>query len=123
MLPALRRACRWGIAANEKAVASNLSAAWTPVWQDTLIGGVLQGRKQVDPRGASRICRRSVWSLAVHIAGIAGAPAVLEALRQSTYKEVKDTDQLRDRRKVKEDVQKQGLVGWVHNTGDSDFAL
>lgn len=114
---------RRGIAANEKAVASNLSAAWTPVWQDTLIGGVLQGRKQVDPRGASRICRRSVWSLAVHIAGIAGAPAVLEALRQSTYKEVKDTDQLRDRRKVKEDVQKQGLVGWVHNTGDSDFAL
>jgi tRNA-specific adenosine deaminase 1 len=114
---------RRGIAAHEKAVASNLSAVHTPSWQETLIGGVLQGRKQMDPRGASRICRRSVWSLAVQVAGIAGAPAVLEMLRRGIYGEVKDAEHLADRRKVKEDVQKHGLGGWVPNNGDSSFAL
>ncbi|KAF2628115.1 hypothetical protein BU25DRAFT_410233 [Macroventuria anomochaeta] len=114
---------RRSIAAHEKAVASNLSAVWTPTWQETLIGGVLQGRKQMDPRGASKICRRGAWSLAVQIAGIAGLPVVLEALRRSTYSEVKGADHLQDRRKVKKDTQEQGLSGWVRNTGDSDFAL
>ena len=77
----------------------------------------------MDPRGASKICRKSLWSLAVQIAGIAGVPVMLEMLRQSTYKEVKDSPQLADRRRVKKSVQNQGLGGWVHNNGDSSFAL
>ena len=111
------------VAANEKALASNLSAAWTPSWQETLIGGVLQGRKQTDPRGASKICRRSAWSLAVQIATIAGAPAVLEALTKATYFEIKDGAVLEARRKVKKETQKRGLGGWVKNEGDADFSL
>lgn len=112
---------RRSIAATEKAVASNLSAVWTPSWQETLIGGVLQGRKQTDPRGASRICRRSVWKLALQIAGVASTPMVLEALTRRTYQKVKEINDLNGRGKVKKDVQEQGLKGWVKNTGDSDF--
>lgn len=77
----------------------------------------------MDPRGASKICRRSVWSLAVQIAGIAGAPAVLEALTTATYRDTKDSVSLEARRKVKKEIQERGLNGWVKNTGDSDFAL
>lgn len=114
---------RRSIAAHEKAVASNLSAVSTPSLQETLIGGVLQGRKQLDSRGASKICRRSAWLLAVQIAGIAGAPAVLEALTRATYRDIKASETLDTRRKVKQDVQEHGLGGWVQNTGDSDFTL
>lgn len=77
----------------------------------------------MDPRGASRICRRSAWSLAVQVAGVAGAPVVLEALTKATYEEVKESDQLEARRNVERGVQGQGLNGWVKNTGDSDFTL
>lgn len=114
---------RRSIARNEKAVASNLSAVWTPSWQETLIGGVLQGRKQTDPRGASKICRRSAWMLAAQIASIIGAPAVIEALSKATYREMKDSPTLETRRKVKKDTQEQGLGGWVKNAGDTDFSL
>lgn len=114
---------RRSVAAHEKAVASNLSAVWTPSWQETLIGGVLQGRKQTDPRGASKICRRSVWMLAVQVAGLAGAPAVFEALSKATYGEVKNGGALHARRKVKAETQTAGLGGWVQNTGDSDFSI
>lgn len=114
---------RRSVAAHEKAVASNLSAVFTPSWQETLIGGILQGRKQLDPRGASKICRKSTWMLAVQIARIASTPAVLAALTQALYRDVKTQETLAARRKVKQDVQKHGLSGWVHNTGDSDFSL
>lgn len=114
---------RRSIAVAEKAVASNLSAVCTPAWQETLIGGVLQGRKQMDPRGASRICRRSVWGLAVRIAGLAGAEAVLDVLTQTTYAGVKENPALASRRTVKTSVQTLGLGGWVQNTGDSSFTL
>ncbi|KAJ4993753.1 tRNA-specific adenosine deaminase [Stagonosporopsis vannaccii] len=114
---------RRSVAANEKAVASNLSAVWTPSWQETLIGGVLQGRKQTDPRGASKICKRGSWMLAVQIARIAGAPVVLEALSKATYGEIKDGVALYARRRVKKDTQDQGLGGWVKNAGDSEFSL
>jgi tRNA-specific adenosine deaminase 1 len=113
---------RRSIAAHEKAVASNLSAVWTPSWQETLIGGVLQGRKQTDPRGASKLCRRSAWKLAVQIAGIAGTPAVLEVLSKGTYGDVKDSECLATRRRVKTDIQ-HALGGWVRNTGDADVTL
>lgn len=114
---------RRSAAAHEKAVASNLSAVFTPSWQETLIAGVLQGRKQLDPRGASRICRTSMWMLARQIAAIAGAPAVLEALTKPTYRDVKASGTLNARRKVKTDVREHGLGGWVQNVGDSDFSL
>lgn len=114
---------RRALSAAEKAVPSNLSAVWTPHWQETLIGGVLQGRKQLDPRGASRICRRGLWMEALRLAGLLGGTmAVGEALRKTKYADTKGSEELHQRIKVKEDIRK-ALKGWVRNTGDDDFSL
>lgn len=77
----------------------------------------------MDPRGASKISRKNMWMLAAQIARIASAPAVLEALTQALYQDVKTHETLAARRKVKLDMQNHGLTGWVHNTGDSNFTL
>lgn len=111
------------VGSGEKAVPSNLSAVWTPAWQETLIGGVLQGRKQFDLRGASAVCRLSLWKTAMQVAGLAGVPALVEALGKSTYEEVKGGELLAARKQVKKDVRMQGLSGWVRNIGDDIFTL
>ena len=106
-----------------KSTSSNLSAVWTPRWQETLIGGALQGRKQFDPRGASAICRRNIWKIAVQIVTAAGFPALSEALKRGSYKEVKDGKMLETRRKVKSEIKRDALQGWVKNSGDDGFDL
>ncbi|KAF2449769.1 hypothetical protein P171DRAFT_427928 [Karstenula rhodostoma CBS 690.94] len=106
-----------------RAASSNLSAVWTPAWQETVIGGVLQGRKQFDPRGASRICRRGMWEVAVRVAAGVGVSALCEVLGKKEYRDVKEGDVLGARRRVKEDVKKVGLSGWVENRGDDGFGL
>ena len=112
---------RRGIAPAQKAIASNLSAVWTPSWQETLIGGVLQGRKQTDVRGASRISRRLSWSFAMQIAAVVGLPAVREVLTEALYCDVKKHVVFEARRAVKQDVHGYGLGGWIRNKGDADF--
>lgn len=107
----------------EKSIASNISAVYTPSWQETLIGGVLQGRKQFDPAGASKVCRRSLWRVAVQAAGLVGAPMLVEALGQDAYGLMKRSEVLAARRRVKEDVRSGNLKGWVANAGDDDFGL
>jgi tRNA-specific adenosine deaminase 1 len=114
---------RRNIAPGQKAVPSNLSAVYTPAWQETLIGGVLQGRKQLDPRGASAVCRRSMWSVAVKVAAAVGAPMVVNVLGERRYEDVKQDEVFEERRKVKEDVKMGGLKGWTKNAGDDDFNL
>jgi tRNA-specific adenosine deaminase 1 len=106
-----------------KSVASNLSAVYTPGWTETLIGGVLQGRKQLDPRGASRVCRRRIWDVAVKVAAVVGGEMVVRVLGKERYKAVKADEVLNERRRVKEDIKTAGLKGWVKNTGDDDFGL
>ncbi|KAF1843056.1 uncharacterized protein K460DRAFT_367985 [Cucurbitaria berberidis CBS 394.84] len=113
---------RRSIGLGEKAVPSNLSAVWTPSWQETLIGGVLQGRKQTDPRGASQLCRRSMWKTAVQVAGLVGMPLLIEAFGKAAYKEMKDDTAIAHRRRVKNDM-KIALKGWVANSGDEAFTL
>jgi tRNA-specific adenosine deaminase 1 len=114
---------RRALSVTEKAVPSNVSAVWTPNWQETLIGGVLQGRKQLDPRGASKICRRGLWAEALHLAGLlGGAVAAGEALHKSKYADIKECKELHERIKVKDDIRKV-LKGWVRNIGDDDFSL
>ncbi|KAF2875470.1 adenosine deaminase/editase [Massariosphaeria phaeospora] len=107
----------------EKAMASNISAVWTPSWQETLIGGVLQGRKQFDPRGASRICRRSLWKSVLEIVGLVGMPALVDAVRKANYGEVKGEALLDARKLVKEDMRREALKGWVRNIGDDGFGI
>jgi tRNA-specific adenosine deaminase 1 len=115
---------RRALAAEETAVPSNLSAVWTPHWQETLIGGVLQGRKQLDPRGASRICRRALWIESVRVAGMLSGAAVTAVLgAKKTYAEMKSSSPLlEERNRVKTDV-KAVLKAWPKNTGDEDWSL
>lgn len=115
--------CRRAVCEDMKPAPSNLSAVWMPASQETLIGGVLQGRKQFDARGASALCRRSIWKLAMQVVSIIGTPALAGALAKGTYAEVKASEILRDRRKVKDDVRRTGLKGWVKNSGDESFSL
>lgn len=114
---------RRNVGVKMKAVPSNLSAVYTPAWQETLIGGVLQGRKQFDPRGASAICRRSMWTTAAQIAGLMGLPMIGSVLGKRRYRDVKVNEVFKDRKRVKDDVKEMGLKGWVRNTGDDGFGL
>jgi len=114
---------RRNIALGEKAVASNLSAVWSPAWQETLIGGVMQGRKQLDPRGASAICRRSMWKTAIQVAALAAVPVLSQVLGKRAYANMKGDEIFEARKKVKTDVKTSSLKGWLQNTGDEDFSL
>lgn len=114
---------RRAVGTGEKGVASNLSAIWTPAWQETLIGGVLQGRKQVDPRGASAICRRGMWKVAVQFAAAVGVVGIQQVLGKRRYADVKSDRAFDDRRSVKRSMIDKGLNGWVKNAGDDDWSL
>lgn len=116
------RFSRRSVIAPEKPIPCNLSAVYTPHFQETLIGGVLQGRKQSDARGASSICRRSIWKAAAEIAGIVGLPLLMEAVRKQQYQNVKESEMLVARRTVKEDV-REVLRGWLINKGDENFDI
>ncbi|RMZ66531.1 hypothetical protein GMOD_00001873 [Pyrenophora seminiperda CCB06] len=114
---------RRAVSATEKAVSSNLSAVWTPKWQETLIGGVLQGRKQMDSRGASKICRRCSWAEALRLVGLLDNAALIgETLGRTGYGELKGLEVLDARKQVKEDTRRV-LKGWVKNTGDDVWNL
>ncbi|KAF2656198.1 hypothetical protein K491DRAFT_692217 [Lophiostoma macrostomum CBS 122681] len=127
---------RRSVLSTEKAISCNLSAVYTPHFQESLIGGVLQGRKQFDPRGASLLSRRNMWKAVVQIVGMLSALGVKRLgeaspdlaagksieLGDGAYRDIKGSEALRDRRRVKSDVQ-QILKGWVKNSGDDEFSL
>lgn len=122
------REFRWSrrrVTAPDTPVPSNLSAVWTPAWQETLIGGVLQGRKQSDPRGASRLCRRRGWALAVQIAAMLGAEGRwrYEPGQTERYGDMKRSRAFVARNQVKADMKMTGLQGWLGATGDEDWSL
>jgi len=112
---------RQPVLADDRLAPSNVSSSWTANdWTETLIGGVLQGRKQSDIRGASRMCRRRMWKLAIEISRSAAVPKVKESLK-GTYAEVKESELFNCRRIVKEDAKTIALAGWVTNDGGADF--
>ncbi|KAI0600614.1 adenosine deaminase/editase [Biscogniauxia sp. FL1348] len=172
------------------------AAAQTTGQLESTLSGVLQGRRQADPRGASFASRRRLWGLAAEVAdlllllrsspfsssvtttataqssspasitthiqqiraslGLLPLPTAADEGRGSnrvetetaaeeevgtqvqknppqtiaptttttwTYGRVKDSAPLRPRRRVKEDVRRAALRGWVRNAGDEDFTL
>lgn len=103
-------------------VPSNIATAWNSngLLENT-IGGVMQGRKQTDPRGGSAVCRRRMWSLARDIARLLGAEDAVP--KDETYAALKETRRLADRRLVKEVLRAEALKGWVRNSGDEGFGL
>lgn len=110
----------------EKIAASNLAAAWTPSGVDEgTMGGVLQGRKAFDVKGASLVSRRRMWELALAIAGGLGegGAALRGALEVDTYALLKEGQLLADRREAKDDARREALAGWAVNAGDDDFVL
>ena len=48
---------------NGESKGCNISGVWTLGLQETLINGVLQGRKQTDPKGASALSKAKIWEL------------------------------------------------------------
>ncbi|KAL2269041.1 hypothetical protein VTJ83DRAFT_3887 [Remersonia thermophila] len=113
--------------AKVKLAASNLAVAWTKDGEvdEGLVGGVLQGRKAFDLRGASAASRRRLWSRAAEVAALLGPEhaEIRGALAKATYGEVKESEALEGRRRVKEEVRREALKGWVRNTGDEGFSL
>lgn len=93
---------------------SNISAVWTPCHQETLINGVLQGRKQTDLKGASVTSRVHIWVLFLETVGLLGIPALRHILKVSSYSELKSLPLLQHRRLVKDDVTSEALKGWNH---------
>ncbi|SMQ50128.1 unnamed protein product [Zymoseptoria tritici ST99CH_3D7] len=105
-------------------MSSNLSAMYTPRRQEILINGVLQGRKQLDPKAASCVSRRMAWKSVLEVAMLAGIPLLTEALRKKrTYAEMKGCKVLEGRARVKKDVKEMVLKGWVRNEGDEAWEL
>ncbi|KAK6581289.1 hypothetical protein PZA11_005980 [Diplocarpon coronariae] len=111
--------------AGEKVIPSNIATSWTPNHSDTLVGGGIQGRKQFSIKGASRVCKRRKWRLALEIAQMASiqAPKIEKELRNKSYALVKQSGLLTGRREVKTDVRSSALSGWVRNEGGEDWGV
>lgn len=103
--------------------ASNLSAVYTPRRQEVLVSGVVQGRKQFDVKGASTVSKRRLWKAVLDVAVCAGGPALVAALSKRTHGEMKESELLEGRKRVKRDVREMALKGWKRNVGDEDWTL
>jgi tRNA-specific adenosine deaminase 1 len=110
---------------SDKIAPSNLAAAWSASGvEETILGGVIQGRKPFDAKGASKMSRRLMWVAAREASGVLdGRADIKRLLGSTTYQEVKDGDLLADRRLVKQHVRQTALVGWIPNQGDSSFSI
>lgn len=106
-----------------RAIGSNVSAVWVRNrGVETLIGGVLQGRKQFSgAQGASMLCKARVWKAVSAIAVIAGLQAVQRAVDVVVYGNLKEGRNMASRSKAKEETRKV-LGGWARNGGD-DFGM
>jgi tRNA-specific adenosine deaminase 1 len=110
--------------AKERLTTSNISTVWTPNMQETLIGGVLQGRKQFDPRGASQICRRQMWRMVLDVVVLCELGGLESIVSGCKYGHVKEgVGVLKERRRVKNEVTDEALKGWSINDGDDGFQL
>ncbi|MCJ1284225.1 hypothetical protein MMC26_003556 [Xylographa opegraphella] len=98
---------------------SNISVLWTERLQETLINGVLQGRKQTDLKGGSAVCRLKISRLVSETLTLLAISMVVEGLRNLTYADLKQASVLEERRKVKQQVTEAALVGWIPNVEDN----
>lgn len=101
---------------------SNISAAYNPRLQETLINGVLRGWKQLDPRGKSALCNVQMWKVFFDVATASTLPSLQGILCLQKYSHLKDSEMLEHRSEVKRAVRTGALQGWIRNIGD-DFEL
>lgn len=104
-------------------VPSNRSCVYTARRSEVLVNGVLEGRRWYDPRGASMVSRRSMWTSVLAIATTLGLPALSYVTMKCSYGELKAREVLQGREKVKVDARRFALRGWVKNSGDDDWSL
>lgn len=112
-------------ARSDRISASNLAAAWSRSGvEESIMGGVIQGRKQFDRRGASCMSRRQLWMAATEIAcQFDGHDELKHHLSGQTYREIKDGLLLAERRAVRAEVRETALAGWLRNEGDSGWGI
>ena len=91
---------------------SNITALWTPHTQETLVNGVLQGRKQTDLRGASAISRTKIFGKFHEVSSLPGTLDRKEVLKIYSYEDIKKCPVLADRREVKKKAKEEVLNGW-----------
>ncbi|GAO14546.1 hypothetical protein UVI_02032570 [Ustilaginoidea virens] len=96
----------------DKVAPSNLAAAWTCSGvEETILGGVVRGRRPFEEKGASSMSRRQVWMLARALSdALPCSRDVRRALAGQTQR-------------VKRQVRESALTGWVRNLGDSSFSI
>ncbi|RDA85319.1 hypothetical protein CP532_4967 [Ophiocordyceps camponoti-leonardi (nom. inval.)] len=108
-------------------VPCNLAVAWSAgSVEESIVNGVLHGRKPLDPRGASHMSRRKMWEAAAAVADALHRrddeqTKIYKYLNEPTYRHVKDGSLLTARRAVKGQVRQTALTGWVADQMDSDF--
>ncbi|KAF2226144.1 adenosine deaminase/editase [Elsinoe ampelina] len=102
---------------------SNISCIHFGGTKEVLINGAIQGRKQGDPRGASKVSRRSMWILAKTVAERLRAPHIEIILGQQTYGLVKAHEHLHARREAKARLIEHVLPVWSRNSADSSWGL
>jgi tRNA-specific adenosine deaminase 1 len=112
---------RESIQASWSTIPSLKSTIWTPHFQEVLIRGSLEGRAARDPKGASQICRRKLWTSADVLYKTLGLKDLIIESNCGSYKSLKNSKIYEARRHVKKDVI-GSLVGWVSNESD-DFSL
>lgn len=100
-------------------IPSNIAAIGYGKTQETLINGVLQGRKQSDPKGASSLSRQRMLLLAQQLAKIVISDGTLEG----TYAQVKQSSRLTGRTRAKVTARNKALTGWARNDGDDDWIM
>lgn len=101
-------------------VGSNISAVWVKHrGAETLVGGVLQGRKQFSgAKGASMLCKAQIWKRVSEVAGLVGLQAVEKAVWVEVYGRLKEGNTMVSRNKAKEET-RNALGGWTRNGGDN----
>ncbi|KAF5138210.1 tRNA-specific adenosine deaminase 1 [Metarhizium anisopliae] len=110
---------------SENIAPSNIAAAWSATGvEETILGGVIQGRKPFDVKGASKMSRRQLWLAAREVSNsLNGYGGIRQLLSSKTYQDVKNGELLADRRLVKQHVRTTALAGWIPNLGDANFSI
>lgn len=111
---------------SSRITGSNLAAVWTlSGLAETVLGGVIRGRRPFDIKGASGVSRFQMWKTAKALAeGFEDEGSDLRGcFAYPFYKDVKDGPALAARRQVKAETRATALVGWIVDDRDSDFKL
>ena len=68
------------------------------------------------------MCRMNIWRAILDVAALLAIPAIYKAVSSHRYMAIKQTKLLENHRRVKQEVRREALVGWIDNVED-DFGL